>query len=105
MENELVAAEIYLHPVNTADATRDIDEQLKYVEAKIQDYTVHLSGADYAVAIASGLLSGAIDSTIVGETDLFQQLHRQFHRRGLHLHSGYSLIWTFKPPCDNQYTK
>ena len=76
MENELVAAEIYLHPVNTADATRDIDEQLKYVEAKIQDYTVHLSGADYAVAIASGLLSGAIDSTIVGETDLFQQFSK-----------------------------
>ena len=76
MENELLAAEIYLHPVNTSDATKNIDEQLKIVEARIKDYTVHLSAADYAVAISSGIISGAIDAFVVGETDFFNHLSK-----------------------------
>ena len=76
MENELLAAEIYLHPVNTSDATKSIDEQLKNLEARIQDYTVHLSAADYAVAIASGIISGAVDAFVVGETDFFNHLSK-----------------------------
>ena len=76
MENELLAAEIYLHPVNTTDATQSLDELLKHVEARIQDYTVHLSAADYAVSVASGILSGAIDAFVVGETDFFNHLSK-----------------------------
>ena len=76
MENEILAAEIYLHPVNTTDATRKIDEQLKKVERRIQEYTVDLSTADYAMAIASGIISGAIDAFVVGETDFFRHLDK-----------------------------
>ena len=76
MENELLAAEIYLHPVKTADATKCLDEQLKNVEARIQDYTVHLSAADYAAAIAGGIFTGAIDAFVVGESDFFNHLSR-----------------------------
>lgn len=68
MVNEILTAEIYLNPVNTADATREMDEQIREIEDKIRKYTTSLSLEDYAVSIASGLLAAGIDSIITGET-------------------------------------
>lgn len=72
MENEILAAEIFLHPVDTSEATKGIDEELAEIERKINDLTCEASRLDYAVAVCSGLLAGAVDAFIVKETNLFE---------------------------------
>lgn len=72
MENEILAAEIYLSPVNTEDATAEIDAELSKVEQALKSYTCTASMFDYATAVISGILAGAVDAFVVGETQLFQ---------------------------------
>lgn len=58
-------------------ALQDIDSQLKLCEdeisklsSEINKLTNHADGLDYAVAVASGILTGLIDSIFVGEMDI-----------------------------------
>ena len=72
MNNEIIAAEIFLRPVNTGEVTREIDEKLADVEEQLNSLTCTASMMDYAVAVISGLLAGAIDAFYVKETDFTQ---------------------------------
>ena len=74
MENEILAAEIYLHPVHVETATADIDAELAQVEQAIKSYTVNASLLEYSIAVGSGLLAGAVDAFYVKEDPLFQNL-------------------------------
>ena len=47
-----------------------ISERIEELNAEIDSLTNHADGLDYAVAIASGILTGLIDSFFVGETNL-----------------------------------
>lgn len=56
------------------EGTADIDERLSEVQDKIAKLNVdidrltnHADGIDYAIAVTSGIITGIIDSTIVGE--------------------------------------
>ena len=68
MENELLDAEIYLHPVNTSDATAEIDAELNRIQESLKSYTCTASLLDYAVAAISGILAGAIDVFLIKDT-------------------------------------
>ena len=88
MQNELLAAEIYLSPVNTERATADIDAELYQVEQALKSYSCNASLLEYSTAVLSGLLAGAIDAFLIGETPIFQnnqqpiseQLNEVFNR-------------------------
>lgn len=54
MENEILAAEIYPHPVNLKDATAEIDAKLNEVENALKSYACTASMLDYSVAVISG---------------------------------------------------
>ncbi len=71
MEKELLAGEIFLQPVNTTAVTAEIDSRLKDVEEQLKRNTLSLTGYDQAAAFASGMVAGAIDSFVVGETNFF----------------------------------
>jgi len=56
------------------EGTASIDEQLSEVQDKISKLNVdidkltnHADGVDYAIAVISGIITGIIDATIVGE--------------------------------------
>ena len=46
----------------------DIDAELARVNKELKRYTNEADKADYAFAVFSGILSGAIDAIFVGET-------------------------------------
>ena len=73
MENEILAAEIYLHPVNLKAATAEIDAKLNEVENALKSYTCTASMLDYSVAVISGIIAGAVDIFITGETPVFRK--------------------------------
>ena len=73
MENEILAAEIYLHPVNLEAATAEVDAELSKVEKSLRSYSCTASMLDYSVAVISGILAGAIDVFLVGEAPLFEK--------------------------------
>lgn len=72
MENEILAAEIFLHPVDIENATEEIDAELNKVEQALKSYPVSVSMLDYSIAVVSGILAGAIDALFVKETMLPQ---------------------------------
>ena len=72
MQNELLSAEILLSPVNTAQATADIDIELHKIEQKLQSYSCSASMFEYSVAVLSGLFAGAVYALVVGDTPIFQ---------------------------------
>ena len=74
MENEIIAAEIYLHPVHVEAATAEIDNELKKVEEELRANTVNASLLDYSIAVGSGLVAGAVDAFYVKEDPLLQNL-------------------------------
>ncbi|MBE6699312.1 MAG: hypothetical protein E7584_03610 [Ruminococcaceae bacterium] len=71
--------------------TSEIDARLDEIESKIADldisidkFTNHADRADYAVAVASGILTGFIDAIFVGKTDIDinkiqEELEEKFH--------------------------
>ena len=71
MEDEILAAEIWLHKVDTSEATADIDEELNKIETELKSYNCTASMFDYSIAVISGILAGAIDAFIIGETPIF----------------------------------
>jgi len=84
-ENSIQTVEFeILPPVDISDTRKleiykgiaDIDERLDFISARvsklnseIDTLTNHADGLDYAVAVASGILTGLIDSFFVGEWD------------------------------------
>ena len=72
MENEILGAEIYLHPVDTGSANAAVDAELEKVEQALKMYSHTESMADYAMAAAGGILAGAVDAFITGETDFLR---------------------------------
>lgn len=85
-ENTLQTVEVeMLPPVDINDkrameiynGIKDIDEKLDVITARIEELnseidslTNHADGLDYAVAVASGIVTGLIDSFFVGEMDI-----------------------------------
>lgn len=72
MEKEIIAAEIYLSPVNTAEVNAEIDTELAKVEEALKQYTCTASMLDYAASVISGILAGAIDMFLTKETPFLQ---------------------------------
>ncbi len=84
-ETSLQTVEVeLLPPVDINDARKleiykgiaDIDERLEFISSRVDELnseidslTNHADGIDYAVAVASGVLTGLIDSFFVGEWD------------------------------------
>ena len=72
-------------------ALQDVDKQINLCEdeiaklsAEIDKLTNHADGLDYAVAVASGILTGLIDSFFVGETEINKEkiqniLQKKYH--------------------------
>ena len=57
--------------------TAEIDEQLSEVQEKIEHLnsdvdrlTNHADGIDYSIAVISGIITGIIDATVVGEWNI-----------------------------------
>lgn len=48
----------------------DLNQALEKVNSKLERYTNHADKADYALAIFSGIMAGAIDAMFVGETTI-----------------------------------
>lgn len=64
---ELLNAEITIDAsINVSES--EIDVALSRVNEKLQRYTNYADKADYAFAIASGIMAGILDSVFVGET-------------------------------------
>lgn len=68
MESEILTGEVFLRPVNTQAATAEIDAELAEIEESLKNYNCTASSFDYAVAVISGILSGAIDAFLVKDT-------------------------------------
>ena len=65
-EKEVVAAEAQVEPSNI-DC---LNAELARVTQELDHYTNHADKADYALAVASGVLAGLVDSLFVGEFSL-----------------------------------
>lgn len=75
--NEELQVEYEIIPFETNEKIRDIDQQIELIQNEIDKYnaeidrlTNHADGIDYAIAVASGIISGLIDSFFVGEFSL-----------------------------------
>ena len=68
VEQELVAADVSVEATGTNAEGIDIDAELKRVNTELNQYTSHVERADYAFAVFSGILAGAIDAIFIGET-------------------------------------
>lgn len=95
---QMVEVEI-LPPVDVHDKSKieiynglsDIDERLSVISARVDELnqeidslTNRADGIDYAVAVASGIIAGLIDSFLVGETEVDQEkiqkeLEKKYH--------------------------
>ena len=67
-EQEIIAADVSMEAVGPMD-TAELKAELDKVNRELDRYTSHADKADYAVAVASGILAGVIDSVFVGEAD------------------------------------
>ena len=69
-ETEVITAQVQVETQKPAQST-DLDElnrALNQVDSELERYTNKADKADYAFAVASGILAGALDSLYVGET-------------------------------------
>lgn len=69
---EIIAANIQLNPskgivLPETDLENHINSKLAQVNQELEKYTNYAVKSDYAFAIASGLLTGAIDAAFVGQ--------------------------------------
>lgn len=65
-------------PFERDERIKNIDQQLELIQREIDKYdleieklTNHADGVDYAIAVASGIIAGFIDSFFVGEFSLY----------------------------------
>ena len=85
-ESECKSVELeIINPKNLVDARLDqIDNQIADLDISIDKLTNHADKLDYAVAVASGILTGFIDVIFVGKTDIDihkiqEELEEKFH--------------------------
>ena len=77
-ESEVLAAEVTASGEGVSGAMGDaspevaeaLDKRLQELNSELERYTSHADRADYALAVASGIVSGLIDSFFVGEFSL-----------------------------------
>ena len=65
---ELVAADITVEAVGGHADSVNIDKELNRVNLELKRYTSTVNYEDYAFAMFSGIMSGAIDAMFIGET-------------------------------------
>jgi hypothetical protein len=77
VETEVLAAEVSVQMEEKLDSAtirsevkKAIDEKLLLVNTELDRYTNHADKADYAAAVASGIIAGLLDSFFVGEFSL-----------------------------------
>ena len=68
-EQEVIAASISIERVRDSAAI-DIDSELSRINSELEQYVVNADTADYAFAVFSGIMSGAIDAVFIGETHI-----------------------------------
>ena len=69
-EQELVSADVVIEAAGNSAVTIDIDQELDRVNRELKRYTSTADHGDYAFAVYSGILSGLIDATYIGETSI-----------------------------------
>jgi len=67
-KKEYVDAEIIIESHSKKYSHTNLDEELYRVNRELKRYTSNADTADYAFAVFSGIMSGAIDAFFVGET-------------------------------------
>ena len=67
-EQEVIAADISLEVIGENAGCIDVDAELDRVNRELKRYTNTADNVDYAFAVFSGIMSGAIDAIFVGET-------------------------------------
>ncbi|MBR3307848.1 MAG: M48 family metallopeptidase [Lachnospiraceae bacterium] len=68
VEEEIVAADISLQA--SGDSDINIDAELERVNKELKRYTCEADKVDYAFAVFSGIMAGAIDAIFIGETKI-----------------------------------
>lgn len=85
-EQEVVAAEVKLEATKPQQAARleELNAALQKVDSDLERYTNQADNADYALAVASGIMAGIIDEAFVGETTITEKdiglSHEQVNR-------------------------
>ena len=69
-EQEIAAAEITLEAGAGKLNIVDVDKELQRVERELEQYTSSADRTDYALAVASGICAGIVDSIYTGEFSL-----------------------------------
>jgi len=67
IEEEIITADVLVEISGEKPAEINLDDELERVNKELDRYTSHADKKDYAFAIASGILAGAIDALFVGE--------------------------------------
>jgi len=68
---EIMLVDISIEPSELSDTQLALNDDLDKINAQLERYTCHAQKEEYALAIASGILAGAIDAFYVGDTPLF----------------------------------
>ena len=68
VEQEMVAVNVSVQATGPNADSIDINAALKRVNRELDRYTNHADKADYALAVLSGIITGAIDAFFIGET-------------------------------------
>ncbi|MBQ9742547.1 MAG: hypothetical protein IJV88_02585 [Ruminococcus sp.] len=68
--SDKLKVEIYKGITETDKKLSAINERIEELNSEIDSLTNHADGLDYAVAVASGILTGIVDSIFVGEIDI-----------------------------------
>lgn len=73
-EREILLADVSIDDVNLAAKEAQLSAQLERVNRELEHVTSYATKQDYALAVAAGLLAGAIDAQFVGDSPLFEGL-------------------------------
>lgn len=72
-EQEMLAVDISIEASGENADFLNVDEELKRINSELKRYTSYADKGDYAFAVFSGIMSGAIDAFFVGETKITGQ--------------------------------
>lgn len=78
-ESEVLAAEVTASEVGVSGAMKDVspeaaealDKRLQELNSELERYTSHADRVDYALAVASGIITGVLDSFLFSDTSIF----------------------------------
>lgn len=89
-EEEVLAAELNLKASGEEVKQVDIDAELERVNKELNRYTSHADAADYAFAVTSGIMAGALDAIYVGETTITKEGLGLSHKQVNHFIQEYA---------------